>query len=95
MDKKAAEAQALKAKDNTGRALFESGKWADEDESGSDDDDDDVWNLQKLRKETEAIQNQKEEDRLLALYGGGAANGDSTPLDNGTGTATPQPQPVA
>lgn len=94
MDKKAAEEEARKAKDNTGRALFESGKWKDEDESGSDDDDDDAWNLEKLRKETEAIRSRKEEERLMALHGG-VPNGDATPVGDGAesagGTATPQP----
>lgn len=68
LDKKAAEDQARKAQENTGRALFESGKWKDEDDS-EDDDDDDAWNLQKLRDETEAIRRKKEEDRMLAGYG--------------------------
>lgn len=81
MDKKAAEEQARKAKDNTGRALFESGKWRDEDESEDEDEGDDVWNLEKLRKETEAIQNRKEEERLAALYG--------TPTGAGTAEAEP------
>ncbi|KOS22310.1 Translation machinery-associated protein 46 [Escovopsis weberi] len=71
LDKKAAEEQARKAKDNTGRALFESGKWKDEaDSEAEDDDDDDVWNIQKLRKETEALQQRREEERLLSLHGG-------------------------
>lgn len=93
VSKKAAEQQAIKAKENTGRAMFESGKWKDEDEEESEDDDDDVWNLQKLRRETEAIQSKKEEDRLLQLYGG-QAYADATPVGNGTpnaGTETPQP----
>jgi hypothetical protein len=85
MDKKAAEQQAMKAKENTGRAMFESGKWRDEDES-SDDDDDDTWNLEKLRQETEAIRSRKEEERLMASYA--TPNGDSTPAT--TGTETPQ-----
>lgn len=67
LDKKAAEEQARKAKENTGRALFESGKWRDEDDS--DEDDDDVWNLEKLRNETEAIRQRKEEERLEATLG--------------------------
>lgn len=77
LDKKAAEEQAKKAKEATGRALFESGNWRTEDseadsDSDSDDgdDDDDVWNLEKLRKETEAARQKKEEERLLALHGG-------------------------
>ncbi|KAH6997190.1 hypothetical protein EDB80DRAFT_144743 [Ilyonectria destructans] len=70
LSKKAAEEQARKAKDNTGRALFESGKWKDEDDSDTEDDDDDLWNLTKLRKETEALRERKEEERLLEMNGG-------------------------
>ncbi|KAK4065135.1 uncharacterized protein Triagg1_8574 [Trichoderma aggressivum f. europaeum] len=71
LDKKAAEEQARKAKDNTGRALFESGKWRDDDsEAESDDEDDDTWNLEKLRRETEALRQKKEEERLMAMHGG-------------------------
>ncbi|KAI1039240.1 hypothetical protein LB505_007408 [Fusarium chuoi] len=81
LDKKAAEEQARKAKENTGRALFESGKWRDEDDSDDDDEDDDVWNLQKLREETEAVRSKKEEERLLASY--------DTPNNGTTGQATP------
>ncbi|KAH7222819.1 hypothetical protein BKA60DRAFT_290944 [Fusarium oxysporum] len=81
LDKKAAEEQARKAKENTGRALFESGKWRDEDDSDDDDDDDDVWNLQKLREETEAVRSKKEEERLLSSY--------DTPNNGTTGQATP------
>ncbi|TFB04652.1 Translation machinery-associated protein 46 [Trichoderma ghanense] len=71
LDKKAAEEQARKAKDNTGRALFESGKWKDVDsEAESEDEDDDTWNLEKLRRETEALRQKKEEERLATLHGG-------------------------
>jgi DRG Family Regulatory Proteins, Tma46 len=71
LDKKAAEEQARKAKESTGRDLFESGKWRVEDDSDADsDDDDDVWNLEKMRKETEALQARKEEERLLSSYNG-------------------------
>lgn len=80
LDKKAAEEQARKAKENTGRAMFESGKWKDEDDSESEDEDD-VWNLQKLREETEGIRSKKEEERLLASY--------DTPNNGTTGEATP------
>ncbi|KAH7347771.1 translation machinery-associated protein [Plectosphaerella cucumerina] len=89
LDKKAAEEQAKKAKDATGRALFESGNWraedseADSDEDSDDNNDDgDVWNLEKLRKETEAARQAKEEQRLLALHGGpAAAESSGTPND--------------
>ncbi|KAG6023807.1 hypothetical protein E4U41_001926 [Claviceps citrina] len=67
LDKKAAEEQLRKAKENTGRALFESGKWRDEDDS--DEEDDDAWNLEKLRQETEALRLRKEEQRLAATNG--------------------------
>ncbi|KAI1846516.1 hypothetical protein JX266_007413 [Neoarthrinium moseri] len=72
LSKKAAEEQARKAKEATGRALFESGDWRFQEEAGSDDegdDEDDIWNLQKMRKETEALRQKKEEERLLAEAG--------------------------
>jgi len=75
LDKKAAEEQARQAKEATGRALFESGNWrfaeeeADSDDDDDDDDDNDVWNLEKMRKETEAIREKKEADRLAAEAG--------------------------
>jgi hypothetical protein len=73
LDKKAAEAEAQKAKEATGRAMFESGDWKDEEDASSgeddEDDDDDVWNLVALRNETEKLQEQKEEERLAKLSG--------------------------
>lgn len=67
MDKKAAEEQAKKMKEATGRAMFEKGDWRDsEDESGDEGDDDGVWNLETLRRETEAARAKKEEERLQA-----------------------------
>jgi len=76
LDKKAAEEQARQMKDATGRAMFERGDW----QAGSDSDDDDddgVWNLEAMRKETEAMRQKKEEDRLAALAG--------VPLETGNG----------
>lgn len=74
LDKKAAEEQARKAKEATGRALFESGNWrGDSDES--EDDDDETWNLEKLREQTEAIRARKEEERLLGMYSNGETTG--------------------
>lgn len=76
LDKKAAEEQARKAKENTGRALFESGKWRADDDSEADADaDEDVWNLERLRNETAALRQRREEERLAALHGGEAAGG--------------------
>jgi len=80
MDKKAAEEELRKAKEATGRALFESGNWrtvddADEEDEDGDGDgdgdgDDGVWNLAKMRKETEMLRAKKEEERLAAEFGG-------------------------
>ncbi|UNI19854.1 Translation machinery-associated protein 46 [Purpureocillium takamizusanense] len=89
LDKKAAEEQARAAKENTGRAMFESGKWRDEEDSDSDDDD--SWNLEKLRQETEAIRNKKEEDRLLSSYQA-EASGSATPAE--ASAPTPEAEAV-
>ena len=69
LDKKQAEEQARKAKEATGRTLFESGNWRAEDESSDEEDDDDSFNLAALRRETERIREQKEEERLARLHG--------------------------
>ncbi|CEJ58418.1 Putative CCCH finger DNA binding protein [Penicillium brasilianum] len=78
LDKKAAEAEAQKAKEATGRAMFESGDWKDEEESSEDEDEeeDDVWNLVALRNETERMREQNEEERVAKL------TGVETPLSN-------------
>ena len=80
LDKKAAEEQAQLAKEATGRALFEKGDWeasGDEDESGVEGVDDDVWNMEKLRQETEALREKKEAERIAAYGQGPATNGDN------------------
>ena len=81
LDKKAAEDQARRAKEATGRALFESGNWRDDGDVDSGDEDDSAWNLEKLRKETEAFAAKREEERLAALHG--------IPIGGDSGTATP------
>lgn len=76
LDKKAAELEAQTMKEATGRAMFEKGDWrGDSDDEGDDDDDDDDggFNLEALRRETEAARQKKEEDRL-ALMNGEEAN---------------------
>ncbi len=62
LDKKAAEDEARKAKEATGRAMFESGDWqASEDESDEEEeedgngDEDGTWNLEAMRRETERL----------------------------------------
>ncbi|KAI9645122.1 Translation machinery-associated protein 46 [Ciborinia camelliae] len=73
MDKKAGEEQARLAKEATGRAMFEKGDWeASGDEDEGDDDNDDTWNMEKMRRETEALREKKEAERLANLYGGAA-----------------------
>lgn len=76
LDKKAAEEEARKAKEATGRALFESGNWkteSDEEESDEDDEgeEDKAWNLERMRRETERLQLLREEERLKQGYEGG------------------------
>ena len=75
MDKKAAEEEARKQKEATGRAMFEKGDWQGSDSEDEDDDDDDdsdgAWNLEALRRETEAARQRKEEERIAAAGGGG------------------------
>jgi hypothetical protein len=81
MDKKAAEDQARLAKEATGRAMFEKGDWdisGDEDEDDEDDandEDDDAWNLEKLRRETEALAEKKEAERIAGSGGGQSSSG--------------------
>jgi hypothetical protein len=67
LDKKAAEEALRKAKEATGRAMFESGNWRTEEEE--EEEDDSAWNLEKLREETEAMRTRKEEERLAAMHG--------------------------
>lgn len=76
LDKKAAEEEAKKMKEATGRAMFEKGDW---EESDSEDDDDsgnprDVWNLEALRRETELARQRREEERLGIANAGGAGD---------------------
>lgn len=87
MDKKQAEEQARKAKEATGRALFESGNWraADDDESDEDDEiaqSDTAWNLEQMRKETERLQLKREEERLAQGWGANQVDGDANDGSN-------------
>ncbi len=66
LDKKAAEEQAKKMKEATGRAMFEQGDWRDSGDEDSEGEDDGVWNLEALRRETEAVRQRKEEERMAA-----------------------------
>jgi hypothetical protein len=67
IDKKQAEEEAKKMKDATGRAMFEKGDWQDSD--ADSDDEDAGWNLEAMRRETEAARARKEEERMAAQMG--------------------------
>lgn len=63
-DKKQAEDEAKKMKDATGRAMFEKGDWQVDSDADSDAEDDGAWNLEAMRRETEAARARKEEERM-------------------------------
>lgn len=93
LDKKAAEEEARKAKEATGKAMFESGDWKGSDDEESDEDEDEEedgdsengedekWNLEAMRRETERLRALKEEERLAK------ANGGESPSMNGVNGA--------
>ncbi|TKA60096.1 hypothetical protein B0A55_12442 [Friedmanniomyces simplex] len=72
LDKRAAEAEAQKMKEATGRAMFEKGGWevSDDEDDSDGEDDGGAWNLEALRKETEAARQKREEERLGLQNGG-------------------------
>lgn len=69
LDKKQAEEEAKKMKEATGRAMFEKGDWQQDSDAESDDEGGDSWNLETMRKETEAARARKEEERLAVSMG--------------------------
>jgi hypothetical protein len=70
IDKKQAEEEAKKLKEATGRAMFEKGDWAQDSDADSDEEGDgDEWNLETMRRETEAARARKEEERMAAQLG--------------------------
>ena len=96
VDKKVAEEEARKAKEATGRDMFESGKWKGSEDGSSDEEDEDdedeedeaedsnnAWNLEAMRAETEKLRQRKEEDRLAALTGGGGGESSQEPNSGG------------
>lgn len=63
LSKKEAEEQARLAKEATGRMLFEKGDWrreSDDEESDGEDGEDDSFDLEKLRRETAALENEED-----------------------------------
>ena len=73
LSKKAAEDEARRAKEATGRAMFEAGGWEESEDEESDDggqeDGDDAWNMEQMRKETENAKEAAERDRIKKLGG--------------------------
>ncbi|CAF9932923.1 MAG: hypothetical protein HETSPECPRED_008488 [Heterodermia speciosa] len=82
LDKKAAEEEAKRAKEATGRAMFESGGWeesSDEDEDEDEEDEDgeegegeegdDGWDMEGMRRETERVREEEERRRVEGLGG--------------------------
>lgn len=66
ISKKQAEDEAKKMKEATGRAMFEKGDWQVDSDADSDAEDDGAWNLETMRRETEAARARKEEERMAA-----------------------------
>lgn len=98
LTKKAAEDEARKAKEATGRAMFESGDWKgsedeDSEDESDDDDEQDAWNLQALRKETDDLRDQTEKTRITTL-GGASASSNNTPVSNGIDPGNERATPV-
>jgi hypothetical protein len=87
LDKKAAEEEAKAMKEATGRAMFEKGDWqfSDEEDDEDDDEKDGVWNLEAMRRETEALRQRKEEERLAAAAEAPLENGAEDGTGNGPG----------
>lgn len=75
LDKKAAEQEAQKMREATGRALFEKGDWQLSEDEDDGAEDGDVWNLAALRRETEEARQRKEDERVAKEYGLESANG--------------------
>ncbi|KAL7275969.1 Translation machinery-associated protein 46 [Rhizina undulata] len=72
VSKKEAEEEARRAKEATGRALFEKGDWRDdsEGEESEDEEADDGFDLEALRRETRALEgDDAEDDAKLKSYG--------------------------
>ncbi|KAK6541394.1 hypothetical protein TWF694_007206 [Orbilia ellipsospora] len=73
LSKKAAEEELRRRKEETGRELFEKGGWQDDDSEAESSDEEvegkgkgraDVWDLEQLRKETEAMEEEQEAERI-------------------------------
>jgi hypothetical protein len=66
--KKEAEEEAKAAKEATGRAMFEKGDWRKEDSEDESEDENDNFDLEALRRETEALKGDVD-DMPIKRYG--------------------------
>ncbi|RVD81915.1 uncharacterized protein DFL_009762 [Arthrobotrys flagrans] len=75
LNKRAAEEELRRRKEETGRELFEKGGWQDDDSEAESSDEEvegkgkgkvDVWDLDQLRRETEAMEEEQEAERIKA-----------------------------
>ncbi|KAG8527732.1 uncharacterized protein KY384_007886 [Bacidia gigantensis] len=79
LDKRAAEEEARRQKDATGRAMFEAGGWEEsegesesegsEDGDGDEDGGGEGWNMEEMRRETERLKEDTERRRIEGLGG--------------------------
>lgn len=81
MDKKEAEEQAKRKKEDSGRALFEAGGFDAESDS-DDEEESDPYNLSAMRKETERMRVEKEEERFNKQWEVNGERGGELPLTN-------------
>ncbi|MCJ1278116.1 hypothetical protein MMC21_005930 [Puttea exsequens] len=74
LDKQAAEDEARKAKEATGRAMFEQGGWdesseEEESEDEASEEDQDEWDMEAMRRETERVREENEKKKLEGVGG--------------------------
>jgi hypothetical protein len=88
LDKKAAEDEARKAKEATGRAMFEQGGWEeDSEEEGESEGDsgEEGWDVEGMRRETERVREEEERRRVEGLGGRAVAEENGVEEDAAVG----------
>ena len=88
LDKKAAEEEARKAREDTGRAMFEKGGWEDSEEESDEEEEETErgeWDLDRMRRETEAERERKEKERVGGGGGGQGMVEEVNGVDDGDG----------
>jgi len=86
MDKKAAEDEARRRKEDSGRAMFEAGDYElSEEEDEDEEEGEDAWNMETLRGETERAREAKEQERMAKAYGYSYVEQEQPPPDEDDG----------